>query len=75
MVNRFSSKARRYMIGYMHKVVTENNGEISSKDDNEWSYEYNEKVHRVYKSHRDPCIFDFKYVNKVVNKCIGVKSE
>ena len=71
MVNKFLMKARRYMIGYKHKKLKEddfNNGENEIK----WSYDYNEKLHKIYKTHRDANAFDSKFIKMVMLECIGV---
>ena len=72
MVNRFSAKARRYMMGYKHKMLE---NDIDDGEHNiEWSYDYNEKIHKIYKTHRDPSSFDNKFIEIVVKECIGVEN-
>ena len=62
MVRKFSKKARRYMLGYSHQRL------LNKKDDDggEWNKFRNKKVHQLYKSHRDACTFDSKFIKEVM---------
>ena len=72
MCQRFSMKARRYMLVYHHLSVLKNEaGEAGSYLEN-GSLDYNEKLMKTYKSHRDANIIDGKFIERVMSECIGV---
>ena len=67
MSRRFSQKARSYMLGYHHQRK-EKDSEVRVKVDS--SYDYNEKIHKLYKSHRDISTTDFVFISEVIKECI-----
>ena len=67
MSRRFSQKARSYMLGYHHQPKEENS---EVRITIESSYEYNEKIHKLYKSHRDCSTTDFSFISSVIKECI-----
>jgi len=67
MSRRFSRKARTYMLGYHHQR-TEGNGDVSVKVES--SFEYNEKIHKLYKSHQDCSTADYAFISQVIKECI-----
>ena len=68
MSRLYSAKARGYMQTYMHKYMKEKD----SANDNvtEWSFEKNEKIHKIYRSHRDANTTDGAFIEKVMRECI-----
>ena len=68
MVRKFSRKARRYMQGYVHlrSIKKDNDG----GDEKVLTFYENEKIHKVYKSHRDACCFDSTFIENVMKECI-----
>ena len=64
MCRKFSAKARGYMLAYSHKKL--------SVDDTLWSYEYTEKIHKIYRSHRDVNCIDGAYIEKVLRESVGL---
>ena len=67
MSRKFSKKARTYMLGYHHQKK-QDNSDVSVKVES--SYEYNEKIHRLYKSHRDCSTTDCAFISQVIKECI-----
>jgi len=67
MSRRFSQKARSYMLGYHHQQK-EKNCEVRVKVES--SFDYNEKIHKLYKSHRDISTTDFAFISAVIKECI-----
>ena len=67
MSRRFSQKARSYMLGYHHQRK-EKDSEVRVKVES--SYDYNEKIHKLYKSHRDISTTDFVFISEVIKECI-----
>ena len=39
----------------------------------EWLHEKTEKMHKIYRSHRDVNIIDGVFIAKVLRECIGIK--
>ena len=74
MANRFSSKARSYMMGYKHRRVMIDECENTEKDMIIWSHDYNEKIHKIYRGHRDANIIEGQYIEKVMKECIQIKT-
>ena len=60
------------MLGYRHKKALEESRQNECDDEDEWSYKLNEKIHKVYRSHRDTLSFDSRFIDDVVKECIGV---
>ena len=69
MVRRFSAKARRYMLVYLHQKLSSLDGNMNIDK----KYEMNKKLVKAYKSHRDACCFDGKFINNVIKESIGVE--
>ena len=68
MCRNFSSKARSYMLGYIHAMKEDElRNEWVEKEDSiievklESSHEKNEKIHKIYRSHRDANCTDWKF--------------
>ena len=74
MANRFSAKARSYMMGYKHRRVMIDECENTDNDIIVWSHDYNEKIHKIYRGHRDANTIEGHYIEKVLKECIQVKS-
>ena len=71
MCRRFSGKARGYMLTYTHKQITDE--ELTHSDSKmDWTYETNEKIHKLYRSHRDMNAIDGVYIEKVIRESVGV---
>jgi hypothetical protein len=67
MCRQFSGKARGCMIGYHHQALeTEEGGEEVK------SFEQNEKIQKIYRSHRDALSFDGAFISLVMRKCIHI---
>ena len=82
MCRRFSRKARRYMVGYLHQMLENNtldvddgvvaaSGVFFSKS----SHIKNEVLHKVYASHRDANTTDGAFIERVMRECINVDDE
>ena len=77
---RFSAKARGYMLGYYHQNKEKKVSEMNQKNKNregdtiivktETSYQYNEKIHKIYRSHRDANCTDWAFISEVIKECI-----
>ena len=56
MCRRFSAKARGYMLAYHHKALEKSNAKCKGESDaievKFSSFEYNEKIHKIYRSHQ-----------------------
>jgi len=69
MCRRFSRKARGYMLGYRHQQLQrEEEGEDTFSDAKE-TYEYNEKIHKMYRGHRDANCIDGAFIERVMLQC------
>jgi hypothetical protein len=68
MCRRFLGKARGYMLGYHHHQALE------AKDGREEvkSFERNEKIQKIYRSHRDVLTFSGEFISQVMRECINV---
>ena len=75
MVNRFSAKARGYMMGYKHRRVMINECEKTDENMIIWSHAYNERIHKLYRGHRDANTIEGKYIDKVLKECIKVEQQ
>ena len=71
MVRRFSQKARNYMLTYLHLRAVKNNTRKDALE--EWNFVKNEKLHKVYSSHRDANCIKGKYIEAVMCESIGCK--
>ena len=73
MCRKFSGKARGYMVAYMHKKLVleeasdEKREEVVSMMS---SYAMNEKIHKIYRSHRDANTFDAGFIERTIKECI-----
>ena len=70
MVRKFSKRARRYMLTYLHQKVRD--GERNS-DEIVWDYNEIERIQGIYKSHRDASVFDGRFIQSVINESIGLE--
>ena len=70
----FQSKVRIYILTYQHLVMLElenNNIKVYSRSTNDrYGLEYNEKMHKSYRSHRDTNIIEGDFIAKVMKECI-----
>ena len=72
MRQHFAWKARRYMLVFHHQLLLNSEaGEAGSYCKNRL-LDYNEKLMKIYKSHRDANIIDGKFIERVMSECIGV---
>ena len=39
-----------------------------------WSHDYNERIHKIYRGHRDANIIENKYIEQVTKECIQLQS-
>ena len=69
MCQKFSSKARSYMLTYKHLSMLESEGKTN---DNSCCLEINEKVYKSYRSHRDTNIIEGLFIQKVMKECITI---
>ena len=53
----------------MHKNLSSKGEEVS---DDRWDFEENERVQKMYKSHRDASVFDGRFIQLVMNESVGV---
>jgi hypothetical protein len=67
MCRQFSAKARGYMLGYHHQALETEDGREEVK-----SFERNEKIHKIYRSHRDALSFDGEFISRVMRECITI---
>ena len=71
MCRRFSGKARGYMLTHTHKQIADE--ELTHTDSKmDWTYETNEKIHKLYRSHRGMNAIDGVYIEKVIRESVGV---
>jgi len=56
-----------YMLGYHHKALETEDGRGEVK-----SFERNEKIQRMYRSHRDALTFDGAFISRVMWECIHI---
>ena len=75
MVRRFSGKARSYMLAYSHKLYENEDRDKDLLVKLEWNFEQNEKIQKMYRSHRDVSITDGKYIEKVLKESSCIKNE
>ena len=66
MVRKFSRRARRYMLTYSHAQLKH----IDKIGEREWSFQQNERIFKLYSSHRDANSFDGKFIEDVLKKSI-----
>ena len=62
------------MLAYLHKRLYKKVND-SVKLESEWSYEKNEKLQKVYRSHRDMNTIDGLFIECVLSDSIGIKVE
>jgi hypothetical protein len=67
MCLQFSAKAQGYMLGYHHQVLETEDGREEVK-----SFERNEKIQKIYRSHRDALTFDGAFISRVMQECIHI---
>ena len=74
MTRMFLAKARRYMVGYYHQwkeqTVAVALGDPLLILDAKPSLIKNEKLHKMYKSHRDVGTSEKGYIERVMSECI-----
>ena len=74
MCRRFSAKARRYMVGYYHQWKEETVSPIAQGPahimDDKSSLIKNERIQKMYKSHRDTNCTDGAFIESVMSECI-----
>jgi hypothetical protein len=64
---QFLGKARGYMLGYLHQALEAKDGREDAK-----SFERNEKIQKIYRSHRDALTFSGEFISQVMRECIKV---
>jgi hypothetical protein len=67
MCRHFLGKARGYMLGYHHQALEAKDGRDEVK-----SFERNEKIQKIYRSHRDALTFSWECISQVMQECINV---
>ncbi len=67
MCQRVSGKARGSMLGYRHQALEAEDGREEVK-----SFERNEKIQKIYRSHRDALTFDGDFISQVMRECISL---
>ena len=79
MCRKFSGKARGYMLAYHHKALEKVNAKCKSESDaidlKFSSFDYNEKIHKIYRSHRDANSIDCAFIERVIYECITIESK
>jgi hypothetical protein len=55
------------MLGYHHQALETEDGREEVK-----SFERNEKIHKIYRSHRDALSFDWEFISRVMRECITI---
>ena len=75
MVCCFSGKARSYMLAYSHKLYENEDKDKDLLAKSEWNFERNEKIQKMYRSHRDVSIIDGKYIERILKESSCKKSE
>jgi hypothetical protein len=55
------------MLGYHHQALETEDGREEVK-----SFERNEKIHKIYRSHRDALSFDGEFISRVMRECITI---
>ena len=77
MCRRFSAKARGYMLAYHHKALEKSNAKCKSESDTIElkfsSFEYNEKIYKIYRSHRNANSIDGAFIEQVIYECITIE--
>jgi hypothetical protein len=69
MCRQFLGKAQGYMLGYHHQALEVEDGREEVK-----SFERNEKIQKIYRSHRDALTFSGEFISQVMRECINVDS-
>ena len=75
MCRKFSGKARGYMVAYMHKKLMVEEASDEKKQEvvsMMSSFEFNENIQKVYRSHRDACTFDAGFIERTIKECIVI---
>ena len=54
------------MLTYLHTQLKDNN----TSGEREWSFQQNERIFKLYSSHRDANSFDGKFIEDVLKKSI-----
>ena len=72
---KFSVKASGYMLAYYHKKIMDEDGVNDEKDRATWSFDDIERMHKIYRSHRDVNCIDGRYIKMVLRDSVGIKIE
>jgi hypothetical protein len=67
MCRQLSGKAWGYMLGYHHQALEAKDGREEVK-----SFERNEKIQKIYRSHRDALTFSGEFISQMMRECINV---
>ena len=69
IAHQFFQKSRSYMLGYHHQsVVNESDDSVLVKEES--TFEYNEKIRKLHKSHQDASTTDFSFISTIIKECI-----
>ncbi len=60
-------KTRGYMLAYYHQALEAEDGKEEVK-----SFERNEKIQKIYRSHRDALTFSGEFISQVMRECIQI---
>ena len=55
------------MLGYHHQALEAEDGREEVK-----SFERNEKIQKIYRSHRDALTFSGEFISQVMRECINI---
>jgi hypothetical protein len=66
MCHQFLGKARGHMLGYHPQALEVEDGREEVK-----SFERNEKIQKIYRSHRDALTFSSEFISQVMRDCIN----
>ena len=75
MVRRFSGKARSCMLAYSHKLFEEEDEGSNSLVTSEWNFDRNDKIQKIYRSHRDVSTTGGKCIEQVLKEASCIKVE
>ena len=79
MCQRFSSKARRFILTCQYKAMEKdfcdkvNDGDVKPKSG--WLLDHNEKIHKLYQNHRNKNTIDGAFIKRVMREIIGIELE
>ena len=66
MCRQLSQKVRGYILGYRHKELQREEVDENTDSKANLSYEYNEKIHKMYRGHHNANCIDGSFIERVM---------